>query len=98
LERGNVVSLSLDLVADREMGRVEPVHRGEPREDIAGNTVHDALVPAVNDRMQAAERAEPCRRSGAAEKPVALDQKGRPPAPASRERRRDAGGAAAEND
>jgi hypothetical protein len=57
LERRDVVGKRRDLVLHRQVRLVEPVHRGEPLEDVVSDAVHDLLVLAVHHRVQAAEGA-----------------------------------------
>jgi len=80
------------------MRLVQAVHRAQAIEDVVRDAVHDLLVLAVHDGVQAAERAQARSRAGAAEKAIALDQERRPAAAPGGERGRDAGGAAAEHD
>ena len=98
LERRDVVRLREDLVLDREVGLVQPVHALEPLEDVVGYAVDDLLVLAVNDGMQAAERAQARRRARAPAEAVALDADRRPPGAPRGDRRGDAGRPAADDD
>ena len=98
LERRDVVGLRENLVLDREVRLVEAAHRLEARENVVGEAVHDLLVFAVDDGMEAAEGAQAGRGARAAEKAVALDANRRPPRTPRGDRRRDAGRSPADDD
>ena len=97
LERRNVVGLSRDLVANGQVGLVQAVHRAQAIEDVVGDPVHDLLVLAEHDAVQAAKRGQARGRAGPAHEAVALDDDRRAAAAARGDRRRNAGRAAAQD-